>query len=347
MQTNPRLLVWCVGVVAAALTVAGPVWAEEIQWRFNIDLVETRPQAQLGGRFAERVKEKSGGRLKITPFYGGSLGFTQSDSLRTLKAGSVEMATVYAGYLSRDAPDLAIALVQGVILSPQEMVKLIPTLQDIYRQAYGRWGVTVTGWLMDSVYEISVFCKEPVDSLAKLRGKKVRVWSKDQIDAFAKLGVAAQIVPQNDLYLALQTGVVDCALYVAGVARTISLQEVTKYASRLHTYSALPSAIGVSTRHWDKLPKDLQGIVSEAGEWAWKESEKRLLDFSDEEKARKEFTAAGQVKFLPDFPAADQQALFKAASEVWTERARTVGREAPAYRERVVRALTEIRGKQP
>jgi TRAP-type C4-dicarboxylate transport system substrate-binding protein len=333
-------------LAAGVMACCAPAAAAEFEWRLNISVAEARPSAKSAVRFAERVEEKSSGRLKIKVFFGDSLGFGQSDSLRVLKSGGVEMAQVYAGYLARDLPDVASALPQGVILSPQEMVEVMPEMEDIYRKAYAKWDTTVVAWVHDSIYDISIFCKDKVDTLQTLKGKKVRVWSKDQIDTFAKLGVSAQIIGQNDLYLALQTGVVDCAAYVAAQAKTISLQEVTKFATRLHTYSALPNAIGVSDRHWNKLPKDLQAVAIEAGAWITKETEKTLLDFSMEETAKKEFAEKKTVTWLGDFPKADQQAFYKAASDIWAERCQTVGREAPQYRERLMKALDAARAKQ-
>lgn len=57
------------------------------------------------------------------------------------------------------------------------------------------------------------------------------MWSKDQVDTFERLGVSAQIIPQTEMHVALRTGVVDCAVYPALFAHTVSLQEVAKYAS--------------------------------------------------------------------------------------------------------------------
>ena len=333
-------------VGCGSLMLATASAAADFEWRLNISTNEARSVSKNAARFAQRVEEKSGGRLKIKVFYGNSLGFSESDTLRVLKSGGVEMSMIYAGYLARDLPDTASALPQGVILSPGEMVQIMPQMYDIYRDSFAKWDVTTVGWLHDAIYDISIFCKDNVGSLQALKGKKVRVWSKDQIDTFAKLGISAQIIGQNDLYLALQTGVVDCSAYVAGVAKTISLQEVTKYAARLHTSSALPAAISVSNRHYNQLPKDLQAVLLEAGTWLTAETEKTLTDFSLEEAARKEFAEKKTVTWLGDFPKADQLAFYKAANDVWAERVQTVGRDAPKYRDRLNKALEAARANR-
>jgi proline racemase len=51
--------------------------------------------------------------------------------------------------------------------------------------------------------------------------------------------VAAQIIPQNDQYMALQTGVVDCAYYASGYAKTASLRE-----ENLMNWSKMVTVIG-------------------------------------------------------------------------------------------------------
>ncbi len=320
--------------------------AAEVEWRLNVDFVQARPQSKLAAAFAERIFEKSGGRMKVTPYFGGALGFAQTDSLRSVRSGSVEMSTMYASYLNRDAPDLASAFPQGVAFSPAEVIKVRDTLAKIQDKYLETWKVQRVGYLEDPIYNIYVFCKEPIDSIAKLRGKKMRVWARDQVASWEKLGVAAQVVPQTELYLALQTGVVDCALYPPGIAKTISLQEVTKYASFVHTVSSPLSVIIVNQAKFASLPADLKAVVNEAGAWISAESDKRLVDMSDEENAIKEMTDSGKVKFLPPFSKSDQMELNKVANEVWAQTAAEVKRNAPAYRDEMMKAIAQAQGQK-
>ena len=341
-KTLTKTISFAVALGIGQMTV--PASAQEFEFRLDVNSVETQPTSILLGEFADRVNEMSEGRIEITPFYGGSLGIEAADQLRALRQGSVEMASLYAGYFARDAPDLAMALVQGVITDPQQNLDVQPTVQEIYGEFYADWDVQVVGWTLDNTFEIAVMCSDdPVNTLDALRSKKLRVWSGDQVAAFERLGVAAQIIPQNELYIALQTGVVDCALYGIGVAETISLQEVTDYASALHFISVLPSAIGIAQRDWDELPEDLQAIVLEAGQWTYEKSTALVFDTSMEDTARDSFAESGALEVLEPFPAEDRDAFFQAVSEVWETDAAEIGRNAPAYHERVVEALEASR----
>ncbi|MBM3650831.1 MAG: C4-dicarboxylate ABC transporter substrate-binding protein [Alphaproteobacteria bacterium] len=335
--------------ILAALLASGYALAQDkpIVWRYQTTLVETRQEMEPIREWAKRIGEASKGRLKIELYYGGALGINQSDELRAVRQGAVEAAQPYFGYLARDLPEASLAVVQGALLTPDEAVKVAPTIQAIFKDAYEKWNAKVIAWQMSPIFDMSIMCKEPIDTLAKLKGKKLRVWSREQVDAYGKLGVAAQIIPQNDTYMALQTGVVDCAIYVLGNAKTVSFQEVTKYSSQLHTFAATPNPIIVNAKIWAELPDDLKKVVLDAGEWLRKTS----LDIAKsgpetkEREAQAEFAKTGQVKVLSPFPAEDKKRFYDAVLEVWKDRAAEKGAKAMEYREQMIAALQKIRSQ--
>jgi TRAP-type transport system periplasmic protein len=331
-------------LVLAFTAWAPPASAAEFEWRFQNNWVDGRWESKMLAAFAERVNERSKGRLKITVFNGGALGIKQGDHLQALKSGAVHMAVLYPGYLARDVPDVADALPNGVVFSDEEAVKMNPTLEGIYRAGYSRWNTTVVGWLNTPPYRLSIFCKEPIRTLDALKGKKLRVWVKDVIDPFNALGIPAQLMPQEELYVALQTGVVDCAVYSIAIAKTISLQEVAKYAAPMFTLSGL-SALGVSNRHWQKLPKDLQAVVLEAGDWLYKQTNVSAVETARklETDAAAELTASGKLVVLEPFSAADKKRFYDDVIKHWAQR--TQGPAEEQTRKRVQAALEATRAK--
>lgn len=151
------------------------------------------------------------------------------------------MGLVWSIYLGRDAPALNAVMIQGSVGSPEELITAPPEIQKIYIEDLGEMDIVPTGFMALPLLKASIFCRErPVRTLDDLRTRKLRVWSNDQVETFTKLGVSAQIIGQNDLYVALQTGVVDCTVYPTLFAHTISLQEVTKYASYLYPVAGVP-----------------------------------------------------------------------------------------------------------
>lgn len=301
-----------------------PSAAAEIEWKMHLVWVPTRQEVVEASEFVKRVNERTGDKFEIKMFPGGALGVKDADMLRILPPGNVIQATMlYPGYVSRDAPELAYSLPEGVLGTAEDIVAVKPLLDDIYTTAFKKWGIKYLSTFISPDKTINIYCKDPVESLEALREKKLRVWGKTLSDTFAKLDVAATIIPQNDMYVALQTGVVDCATYYPGAANTLSLQEVTPYWSFLSAY-AVPIPLIVSQKAWDELPADVQAVMLEESANLSAELAEAFLAGNYELAEGEKYDAAGGKKGA-DFPVADQEAFTAAAIAVWEENAANLG----------------------
>ena len=324
--------------VALALgLVAGTGTAAE--WKFNNGLPEGRGESAQLETFAADVAELTGGSLTIDVFNGGSLNLKDNDVARWLPRGAVEMGLVWANYLGRDVPALNAVMIQGSVGSPEELIAALPEIQEIYTEVLGELDIVPTGFMALPLLKASIFCREdPVRTLDDLRTKKLRVWSNDQVETFTKLGVSAQIVGQNDLYVALQTGVVDCAVYPALFAHTISLQEVTKYASYLYPVAGVPYVLGASKEAWDGLGDDERAAITTAAARVWERTNEYSKAEENEAAARAKLAEQG-IEFLDAFSDEDRAAFLEAASATWLQMAEEAGGNAPEYRQRILDVL--------
>lgn len=325
-----------IGLTGASLTMTA---ASAEEWRFNNFLPETRPESAQLEQFVTEVNAALGGETSLKLYSGGSLGLPNTDTLRFLPKGAVEMSLMWANYLGRDAPALSSVVVQGTIGSIAEFEKAIPTVRDIYEEEFAEWDVASVGYVAIPMLSVSVFCREePVRTIADLKTKKLRVWARDQVEAFTSLGVAAQIIPQEEMYVAMKTGVVDCALYPALYAHTVSLQEVSKYASFLYPMASGPYVIGVSADRWEKTDDTVKAAISDAAEDLWVRTNQYEADYQRELDARDKLVEQGIV-WGEDFSDEDRQMFVSSVTEIWAELAEEAGGNAPAYRERVLEAL--------
>lgn len=325
-----------IGLMCAGATVSQSM-AEE--WRFNNFLPETRPESAELNKFTDEVNAKLGDTLALKIFGGGSLGLKNTDALRFLPSGAVEMSLLWANYLGRDAPALSSVFIQGSIGTVEELEKALPTVRDIYEEEFSNWGVSSVGYVAIPMLSVSVFCRdEPVRTIEALKSKKLRVWARDQVETFTRLGVSAQIIPQEEMYVAMKTGVVDCALYPALYASTVSLQEVSKYASFLYPMASGPYVIGVSTDRWAETDDAVKEAITSAADDLWDRTNQYDDDFERELAAREDMVAAG-IEWGEDFPEEDRAVFLEAVSETWGILAEDAGGNAPAYRQRVLDAL--------
>ena len=325
-----------IGLTGASLSVSTAM-AEE--WRFNNFLPETRPETAQLEQFVSEVNDALEGEDELKLYSGGSLGLPNTDTLRFLPKGAVEMSLMWANYLGRDAPALSSVVVQGTIGSIEEFEKAIPTVRAIYEEEFAEWDVASVGYVAIPMLSVSVFCREdPISTIEDLKSKKLRVWARDQVEAFTRLGVSAQIIPQEEMYVAMKTGVVDCALYPALYAHTVSLQEVSKYASFLYPMASGPYVIGVAQDRWDATDDAVKAAIASAADDLWTRTNQYEADYQRELDARAKL-AEGGIVWSEDFSDTDRSAFVGAVTEIWEELAEEAGGNAPAYRERVLSAL--------
>lgn len=326
--------------VCSAPVMPVSVAAEPVEWKMSTTYVEARKEIEFFRDFIERVGAKSNGELKINLFTGGSLGIKDVDILRALPPGNaIQLATTQPTYLSRDQPSFAIALPTGVLNEVAEIRKIDGALREIFDSVFKEWGIELIGFVGHPASEGQVYCKTPVRTLEELRTKKVRVWEKFQVDTLTKLGVAAQIIPQNELYLALASGVVDCTLYAAPWANSLSLHEVAPYASYLYPLVLPPLNILASQKAYEQLAPEEQEALTSAADEVWAETLELWVSGELDDMEIERFVDNGGTMLEP-FSEEDRAEYAAAARRVWEAEAEAVGPEAVEARQKVLDALS-------
>lgn len=323
-----------------AITATGAL-AQDVTWRFNNNYAPTRPESAHIRNLAENVAEFSGGSFTINVIEGGGMNLRDADALRWMQTGTPEIAFIWPTFIGRDAPDLANLYVYGSVSTAEEHLRALPAVQEALTEGFEQRNIPVVGFMALPIIDASLFCREPVRNLDELRRLRLRVGSREQVETFTALGVAAQIIPQNELYSALQTGVVDCALYAARFARSISLQEVARHA--VYTgfpFPPAPYAIVAHQRSLDALSTEHREALDRALDVLAEESFQFDGDAEAEEAARAELSEAG-VTWYDDFAASDQEAIREAAAQTWLALSEEGGEAAVGYRARILELLGE------
>ncbi len=298
-----------------------------------------RLESALIRDFAADVGQRSGGRLTIRVLEGGAMNLRDADALRWMQQGKPEMGFIWAPFLGRDAPDLAALYVYGSVANADEHRKALPALKEILSEGMRRWQIESVGFMGLQLLEAALFCRQPVRSLEELKRVKLRVGTREQVDTFRAVGVAAQIVPQNELYAAIQTGVIDCALYPARIAHTVSLQEIAKHATPTgFPFPPTPYVIMANRTAYAALSPDNKKALADAAAALEAKSFDFSKDVQEEKDARERLKGQG-VTFYDTLSQADQDALRAAALKTWETIAKEAGTTGVESRERVLKAL--------
>ncbi len=328
---------------ATTVTAPAPVPVEEvIEWRFHTPHTEGRTEFVVETDWADSITEASGGRLVVTIYPGRALGFQDADMLRLASRNVVQAFVSYGGYVSRDEPQLGLVVPEMVMRSNTERLKMFKYFAEEETALYKNWGI-LTFWWPNPLSYVSVLSEDPYNSIEAMQGKKIRVWELGQRLTMESLGIAAQVMSQGEIYLALKTGVLDGVLHTATGVISMGLSEVTSYLSTLYPTS-YPIGTGVSEIAFNALPKDLQDIVLQVSA----EHTQRWFDVENSpggeqaeldriERTEKEFGMT-----ILDFSEADKITFSEAAMKVWLDTAQEVGPDAVAMVERLQAAMDRI-----
>lgn len=286
-------LISAIAAFAGSLMLAAPGFAAEFNFTYASPYSPTHPYGAADVAWIERIKEQTGGRVEITPFWGRSL-ISSREGVDELAAGIADLAyiaPIYAssGYeLTRNTP----ALFYGFA----DAGKVLDVYLDLWEK-YPQFtkemeGVHVLGFNVGTPMHLQLR-EKPVNTLADLKGLRIRS-ALDYIGPLAAYGAEGVTMPMTETYPALQKGVVDGVIAPYEALKSLSFGEVVKFYSELpHSRGAYPSR-AMNQAKWDALPDDIKKIFNDNIEW-W--SQKTLDEAQAAEDAGKAYGKEQGIQF--------------------------------------------------
>jgi len=273
-------------MVMFSLTIAlGIAQAQEKKFTAKLAdiLSPDHPHTRTWIYFADKVKEKTKGRMEIQVYHSGQLGQTR-DLYLGMQMGNVEMAKMPVSFSGEWIPEGYVFDLPYLFNNRDEMWRAFRTDvgKKFSREIYPRQNLVAVFWTDDggrSIYTVNKPVRKPED----LKGLKIRVMpSAIHIQSINEMGGIATPTAWGEVYLALQQKVLDGAENSPVLFWTSKHWEVCKAYSLTEQFW-LPTPMLASKKWWDSLPKDIQTQVGEAA----REAEKYFLEIyiADEKKA--------------------------------------------------------------
>ncbi|ONI38152.1 C4-dicarboxylate ABC transporter substrate-binding protein [Candidatus Epulonipiscium fishelsonii] len=249
---------------------------------------------QTGTAFAEKVAELSGGRIYIDVQASGVLG-SETVVLDEMLAGggTVDMSRISAFALTSYGGEKSKLLSVPFTFEDREHFwKFVDSdLADEFLAEPSENGSGVKGLFYGEEGFRHFFTSTEVKDREDLVGLKLRV-SNDpvMVGLVEGLGASATAVDYNELYSALQTGVIDGAEQPVSNYKSKAFNEVAPtIILDGHTLGAIQ--VIISEKVWNELSEEDRNILIEAGEYASKFN--RIISEQAESKVIKELKAEG------------------------------------------------------
>ena len=249
------LMVLTLNMVAAAADA--PVYKA----RYSYHWFPTHHLAVFSEKFAKLCKEETKGRLEVTTYPSGQL-YSARNAIAAVSQGSVEMAGCIALTLAPAAPEFG--------------ADTLMLLFDDYDQQRKAWATKPGKAVIEGLEKklgVKLLCRLPngpaclfttdkkVQDIEGFKGLKARLLSASEKPYWEALGASAVSMGTEQVYTALQQGMIDAVWTVPSAIKAYSWWDALKYATL--PYTAYPdSLLVVNAKWWDSLPQDIKNILT-------------------------------------------------------------------------------------
>jgi len=177
-------------------------------------------------------------------------------------------------------------------------------------------GIVLVSWMWQSGGMASR--TTPLIEPADARGMKIRGGSREMDEMFKAAGASVSSMPSNEIYLGMQTGVMDAACTSSSSLISFKLQEATKHLTTpaARSFFFILEPIMVSKLVWDTLSRPQQEAMLAVGEEMIPFNLKGAL--ADDIEMSRVFAAAG-VALHPMAEATVDRWQAVARASAWTQ----------------------------
>jgi tripartite ATP-independent transporter DctP family solute receptor len=304
-----KLCAWS-AAISAAVVPALVAAQQPVVWKASDVHPLGYPTVEAIQRMGKKLEKETNGRISIQMFPSMQLG-GEKEMIEQAQVGALQIARISVGAMGPVVDELNVFNLPFVFRDEAHMRKVIDgpigqkLLNDVTASPQSR--LVVLGW-MDAGTR-NVYSNKPVTKPEDLKGQKIRMMGNplfvETMNAMGGNGVAMGF---NELYSALQTGVVDGAENNPPTLLAQNHYTVSKVYS-LTGHLIIPEIFVFSKRSWDALSKADQDLVRKLSREA--QFEQRQLWDAYVAEAETKLKAAG-VKFVP----ADKAAFYKATQPI-------------------------------
>ncbi|VEN74196.1 ABC transporter substrate-binding protein [Candidatus Desulfarcum epimagneticum] len=265
-----RALFMCLAAcVLAAAAVSSPARAEapdKVHIRFSTWHVPAGADVQkLWTPMLEEMKKRSGGRITHTLFSGGALG-KGPDHYDIVKTGLSDMGYATLTWTPGRFP-LSDVLSSPVVCPAKWKGAEIG--MAMHGHALKDEFPDIKVLHINSCVMAHLWTTRPVKSLEDMKGMKIRSPGGLQTRAIQALGASPVFMPLGDVYLSMETGVIDGVVTCPALIKAFKLYEVAKHGVPV-TFGCVAEGLFANQKFWDKLPEDLKAIIEDVGRNAYK-----------------------------------------------------------------------------
>ncbi|MCW5744838.1 MAG: TRAP transporter substrate-binding protein [Alphaproteobacteria bacterium] len=228
--------------------------------------------SQAAQFFIDKLAEASGGKIKVVHHHSGALG-GEREVAQQIQLGAVDFGPITTAPLSTLVPEMSVFQLPYIFRDYEHVFKALDgsdTIVKYYDAVLDKKGFKLIGFIAAGYR--GIYGHYPINSLADVKGKKVRVQEdKILVATFKALGMISTPIAFPEVATALQTKVIDFAEGGVNTFYHNKFYDIVKNVADVrHTHQAV--ALIMSKASWAKQ--------DEAGKKAIMDAWKQARDFN-------------------------------------------------------------------
>ncbi|BEP53667.1 MULTISPECIES: TRAP transporter substrate-binding protein [Variovorax] len=303
--------------------------------KFTNGVNEDHPVGVGVKKMQEVLAAKTGGKMKITAFWGGAAG-GDLPATQALRAGTQEMVCTSSSPLVGIVKELGAFDLPFLFANEKEADAVLdgPAGEYFNKKLEAAGLVNLAYW--ENGFRNLTNSKKPVAKAEDFEGVKLRVMQNNIfLDSFKTLGANAVPMAFGEVFTALETRTIDGQENPFVTIETSKFSEVQKYLSvTRHAYT--PFLILYSKKLWDQLNPQEQAVLREAakeGQKVQREANRALNE--------KSLASLRKTMTVNEVSAAEQKRMLEKVKPVYDKNVPNIGTEAVGV---VTDALKKARG---
>jgi TRAP-type C4-dicarboxylate transport system substrate-binding protein len=246
-------------VAAAALAVCGLASAQT-KWDMPTPYADGEFHTRNVRQFAEDVQKATGGKLEIQVHSNGSL-IKHPDMLRAVSTGQVNIAEFLLSQFGNEDPIFEADNLPFVAAGYDEAMKFYQAQKPLLEKHLAARGLTMlysVAWPGQGIYT-----KEPLKSIADLKGTKFRTYSPLTARLAELLGASPTVVQVPDVPQMFATGGIQAMITSSATGTSTKAWEFVKNFYNTSAFHP-KNAVVANTRAFSRLPQDQQKALKDA-----------------------------------------------------------------------------------
>ena len=240
---------------------AAPAAANSVRIAGNFAVEHSSSQAME--RFKNLVAEKTDGKLTVETFPAMQLGGAQ-ENVDQVRSGVILGTWIGAAYLSRTVPELEAISMPFAYPDRETAFRVIDgPVGDIIDEKLAEKGFVALGWMELGSRNVTNNVR-PIKKIEDFEGLKIRLQPNEtHLATFRALGANPVSMGIQEVYSALQQGVLDGEENPYSIIKTLKFDEVQKYLSDTgHIFDYI--AVVLNKNQFERLPAEQQAVMRDA-----------------------------------------------------------------------------------